>query len=440
MATTIQYWGNVNYQEKPVTGRLVLWTRGQKQDVPDDIATLLLAAGAGFTRDLDNSGEVAVYAQDTSGNVIGLVGPGGYPILSPSNTVARKWRIALAKAMAGTQNAKLAFVGDSTTASMTGVTVLSFQNTIASTVSKILNKSLFTTNNNCTFGDFLRNNPANGYATVDPRFGGAGLAAWTQTAFATAGGCSFGNSTTTTTLAFTPLESFDQIDVYSLDNTGGYGQWTINVDGGASLGTVDNNGTRAIRKSSFSVALGAHTINIQRNGTGGQVYIFGIVTRNSTAKAIDIFNLGCGSSDTAFWAGSTPGTGPSNAITTYAPDLTVIDLGINDRRLINYSSTFDTNLQAVVTAAKTSGDVLLCVPVPSDLAYSAYTTTANIGAYNDAIYRIAAANNCQVFNKETLFQSYTLGQAGGLYIDQLHPNGPGYGVIGQQLAQAIMTL
>ncbi len=53
MATTIQYWGTANYQELPVTGRLVVWTRGQKQSVPDAVATLLISAGVGFERDSD---------------------------------------------------------------------------------------------------------------------------------------------------------------------------------------------------------------------------------------------------------------------------------------------------------------------------------------------------------------------------------------------------
>jgi len=49
MTTTVQYWGTVNYIETPLTGRLVNWSPKQKSDVPDDIATKLLAAWSAYT-------------------------------------------------------------------------------------------------------------------------------------------------------------------------------------------------------------------------------------------------------------------------------------------------------------------------------------------------------------------------------------------------------
>ena len=75
---TVQYYGAGNFNELSTTGRLVLWTYGQAQSVPDDIAAKLIAAGVGFVYDTDQiGGEVAKYATDSSGNVTGLVGPDG---------------------------------------------------------------------------------------------------------------------------------------------------------------------------------------------------------------------------------------------------------------------------------------------------------------------------------------------------------------------------
>ena len=58
MAKTLQYWGTGNFQEHPYTGRIVTWTEKEKQTVDDAIATKLLASGAGFVLDNDETGEV----------------------------------------------------------------------------------------------------------------------------------------------------------------------------------------------------------------------------------------------------------------------------------------------------------------------------------------------------------------------------------------------
>ena len=119
--------------------------------------------------------------------------------------------------------------------------------------------------------------------------------------------------------------------------------------------------------------------------------------------------------------------------------MTIIDLSINDRRGGLYTSTFATDLQTIVTTAKATGDVILCIPAPSSLSYSAYTTESNIGDFNAAIYAVAKANNCLVFDKQALLMSYTQANAEGLYNDTLHPNAAGYGFIGQQMASMLLT-
>lgn len=389
--------------------------------------------------DLDGPAEnlrMAQLATDAGGgNGAWVLGSDGQPINNNGIFVLKKWRLALGKALAGISNARLAFVGDSTTAGLAGGTT-TFMQSIPCVSGKILNKSLLQTNLGSTFGDLTRNNPANGFPTFDPRIGG--FSSWLQTGYATAGGYAFGNSANTNSLTFTPADAFDTIDIYSIDNTGGYGQWTVNVDGGATLATVDNvQAVRAIRKTTVSCTLGTHTINIQRNGVGGQVFIIGIATRNSTVKTIDIYNLGGGGSTSSDWVTSNQ-IQYLNALQAYAPDLTVIDIGINDRRLGLYTTTYESNLRTLVNGAKASGDVILCVPAPSSFAYSAYTTADNIAAYNAAIYRIAAEKNCPVINKEMIFQSYDLANTNGYYYDTLHPNAAGYGILGQQLSQLLM--
>ena len=78
MAKTLQYWGTGNFQEHPYTGRIVTWTEKEKQTVDDAIATKLLASGAGFVLDNDETGEVVTSRIDpVTGGIEGLVGADG---------------------------------------------------------------------------------------------------------------------------------------------------------------------------------------------------------------------------------------------------------------------------------------------------------------------------------------------------------------------------
>lgn len=96
----LQYWGTANYNEFPLTGVLRLWTTGQVQDVPDAIATKLLAAGVGFQADSHNyRGEPAIAVSDPSTGEIAL-STGGLKSLPQLPTNPRK---------------RLVFVGDSLT-------------------------------------------------------------------------------------------------------------------------------------------------------------------------------------------------------------------------------------------------------------------------------------------------------------------------------------
>ena len=88
MAKTLQYWGTGNFQEHPYTGRIVTWTEKEKQTVDDAIATKLLASGAGFVLDNDETGEVVTSRIDpVTGGIAsfnGVVFSCGSVAVSPS--------------------------------------------------------------------------------------------------------------------------------------------------------------------------------------------------------------------------------------------------------------------------------------------------------------------------------------------------------------------
>ena len=86
-----------------------------------------------------------------------------------------------------------------------------------------------------------------------------------------------------------------------------------------------------------------------------------------------------------------------------APDLTIISIGVNDAFGSIAATTLQSNVQAMITAAKASGDVLLlgCPPLQN--------TTANgfVQAYEPVYAGLAATNNC------AFLSSY--GRFGGAY-------------------------
>lgn len=366
-----------------------------------------------------------------------LAGTAGAPL------VYQKWRKALAATLAGTTNSRILIIGDSTSAGIQTASGGSYLRTTSTLLGKML-AAFVPVNCNSAFGNPERVGGAT-FTTYDPRWVTAGTAWATLGIFASAGGNAMSNSTTLETVSFTPTDPltgaaypFDSFDIYSATNTG-YGTWTVNVDGGAALATVNDAGTRALRKTTVSCAAGTHTINIQRTGVGGQVYIIGIVPRLTTAKKVEILNIAAGSYTIGDLAGSAGDFTTGGVIDNIAAHLSIIDIGINDRRLAAYTSAFDTGLQTLITRCKATGDVILCLPSASSLTASAYTTQANQDAFDDAITRLAASNGCMLFSKRNLLGTYEVAQPLGWYSDTLHPSVDAYGAIAMDLAQYVLA-
>lgn len=79
------------------------------------------------------------------------------------------------------------------------------------------------------------------------------------------------------------------------------------------------------------------------------------------------------------------------SIKAYAPNLTIVMLGINDAQSSEAVSTYSTNIQTLITTAKLSGDVIIMSPVPSDPSLT--TTVAFEAAYTSTLQGFAASNN-----------------------------------------------
>lgn len=234
----------------------------------------------------------------------------------------------------------------------------------------------------------------------------------------------------TTSLTFTPIEDVDSFDIYYIKANLSLGTFTVNIDGGATLATVNSNGTpETIGKVTVgaanggSVSVGAHDVRVQRNGTGGNIYITAIDAYVAGQAPVRIWNMGRRSSTTALWIAGTAGWSPRNAIAAVNPDLTVFCLGINDWLTSVPVATFSANAQTYIDAIP--NDCIIGIPTPSSDGSASLAVQADFRA---AIIQLGVDNNMPVFDfGGPLGGSYVDGNALGLYDDLIHPNGDGYG-------------
>jgi lysophospholipase L1-like esterase len=239
-------------------------------------------------------------------------------------------------------------------------------------------------------------------------------------------------------LSFNPGVPWDTAEVWYAD-LNGCGTFTINVDGGAVLATISPNGAGAIKKAQITRALGNGVLNVARTGAGGQLYIAGMVTYDSTSPKVDVFNLGWSGSIVSDWTTTSTSyvslaTPPSENLKTVAPDLTVICLTINDSGFGTDVNLYKANLQTLVSAALTTGDVVMMSGVPSEASTASVSTQEK---YINAALEVALNNNLPFINLTQRWGSYAISNALGLYTDLQHPLAIGYADVANAVASVL---
>lgn len=323
-------------------------------------------------------------------------------------------RAAKAAVSGGTGSMKILMIGDSTTA---GSGALGWTNSTtkakalapASVLAQLLNSVGLPAQSDNYFGDALvKNNGSILYAVYDPRYT-AGSVNWTTTNTPSLGGMMSKNSADQTALSFLPFNAVDTFDVYYPLNTG-LGTFNLSRVGDTTSGTITNVGAQAILKTTFHGALGnANPLKVTPVVNGGGVFIVGIDAYNSAAPAIRVYNAGMISSKVADWVVATNAYDYLPTLKFLAPDLTIIQPGINDAAagttLGNASTpgTYLGDLQTLITACKLSGDVILVTHYPTGIVT---TSLATQKTYVDAAIALAATNNIAVNDLFNKWQSY----------------------------------
>jgi len=230
----------------------------------------------------------------------------------------------------------------------------------------------------------------------------------------------------------------DTFDVYYF-GTGGYGTLHLELDSGEKI-DVDTSTAGTVKKATLvaSAATKTHVLNMFNSSTL-PVSVLGIEASLSTAPSIRIANAGVAGSASSQWGnaqGGVTGSGSAAAIRGYAPDLTIIMLGINDAKAAVPVATLQANLTATITAAKASGSVILASVVPTNTTPEATLEQT----YRTSIAAFATAQNAGYVDIFGRFGSYSDSQALGMYSDGTHPSAIGYADMANVFAGAIRSI
>lgn len=242
------------------------------------------------------------------------------------------------------------------------------------------------------------------------------------------GGSIFNASVNTSSLVFTPTGVWNTCTVYYATLTTS-GVMSVAIGGGSPV-TQATAAPTGVAKTTFTgTAPAVQPCTITWSSGAGGIFILGVECWNSTISQLQILNTGWSGATTANVADTSHAYGPLFGFELVAPDLTIIATGINDWLQQTNINTFNTAYQTLITKAKASGDCVALVPPPSDPATEVSQAIQDI--YANAIRALAASNNIPTIDIYARFVNFTTSAA--LYSDGIHPNGPGYEVIGKAM-------
>ena len=386
----------------------------------DDLSLILAKAKrSGFFEDVKN--EELDSLQAYANNLFA-----GDDVLTSPNRLSLgylpKWRAAIAKVRKGDSDAKLLFVGDSTTGQTSTIAPAA---TISSYVCKFMDGF-----NSLPFVNGLALPPVGSALTNDTRWtAGAGWPASRNHGFAQMAwqAASPGGS-----LVYADNRiNADRFDIYYLQNTG-FGTITATATGGAGT-PVATAGAVAINKATISAG-SASTSNTLTLTATGTVYVVAIEPWLSTTRKVRVGNVGVPSSTSGSWVLSNNDFGAVPSIKKYAPDLTIIMLGINDSLSAVAEGVYSSNIQQLITAAQISGDVILATPLVGN--GEPYATW--VPKYGDALRNQVALPVLDTANRVGTWSGPWT--TAGFVTDQTHPNELGNTDIASFIASALKSI
>lgn len=352
---------------------------------------------------------------------------------SSNTSLLPQWQASKALQVAGIRNAKILFLGDSTTAGWGSQNSSAHVNDAALGTIAQLSALLPGASWQSQFCDQNTLSGAAGTIPINVFDARVTLGSFVQTLYAggvaaSVGGSLLTCSSGTTAYTFTPTTNVDTFDFYyATDPT--FGHLSYQVDSGAVV-DIDCSPAQSVTKVTISAgSVGAHTLKIAR--VSGSVQFVGTIAYTAAVKEITIINGGWSGSTAANWNVINGAWDPLLFIPQLAPDLTIIDLTINDWVAATLPATYRASMQALMAVAARTGDVLLLSGVPSNTGSASLVNQSSKLADYATLANIAGLYNV---NQTTLFTSWSAANAAGYTFDNLHYNSTGYAVTAAALA------
>lgn len=323
-----------------------------------------------------------------------------------------RYRQARAKAIQGRGRCNVLLLGDSNTVGRNALGVNLDNRRLSSpdTLARILPAYYGATRGN-VMGWMIGSNGTD--PTYDPRFSpGSG---WASNGVVSIGGGSWKNSTTTNPLEFTPDDEWDTADIWVAIEAAA----TLQAGVIGSLTSYTPTTGQIVKLTYAAPTLAQQMLEIAR--VSGTVQVIGWDCYKA-GEGMSIINAGRSGSRSDEIGDSTTWYSPLPAAAAIAPDLAVIQIGLNDIAQGIDPSVYQANLETLVAGMLSAGsDVVLVVPMhPSE------PRTYPWSDYVAAMYAVAAAHDLPVIDISNRLGTYTESNAAGWQADTLHPNATGY--------------
>lgn len=359
--------------------------------------------------------------------------------LMRDSTMHAKWSAALQGQKSGAAATTIAMIGDSLIDSVSGGTRLT---SISNMMRNGLTHSGLPVNDNAWIGCGDDGNSGARRDISDVRITKGSSWACDNT-FLTMGGGTWYATTNTNALVFTPDMYVTGATVLYVIQPGG-GSFTFD-NNGVGTQTINTSGTAALGTFTYSGGQGANTVYNIRWSSGGRVDIVGVIATNSSGSMVTLINAGVGGSVSAAAVNNTNPWSYLNVLTALAPGLTIFDYAANDATLAVPTSTYQTNLQTLLTAIDAwGGDAIAMTPPPKNPAFVGSGGTQSYvyqETYNNILRTQAATFNVPVADVFNMYEgNYTKFQALGLYTDTfVHQSAKGNGTIADLLSRIVMS-
>jgi lysophospholipase L1-like esterase len=238
---------------------------------------------------------------------------------------------------------------------------------------------------------------------------------------ASLGGCCIRATLEGGVLSFAPGVPVDTFSVYYIANPAN-GTILLDIDGEGGQREATSDGY-VVSVATVRAPVGLHTLNVTASVLASGIFIVGCDAHDSGVDRISVIGAGWHGAVAAQVADAREYFSSANALRGVKPDLTTVNVGINDWHNAVPLEEFAASLQACVDAARWCGDVAMFTPTPTR---STEVPESRQRDYVERIARVCESNDIPLIDLFSRFGSWEAADARGLMNDPVHPNAAGY--------------